>query len=214
MSKRSEEFKGGSNNPCSMFLEWKSDKKKFEYYDKEEKKKNEVDLPFKFLVLKELHTVKGFNDANQCGVFSNEVKLIGQDEINVRTFKGGVSIKGIYKDIKPQIEALGGVYHKSIYAVTEGGKLINISIKGSSVSAWADFTQKCRARLTDEWVEVASAESLTKGKVNYSVPVFKFNTSLTSEQIKMADEQFDIIEDYLNGYFNKKEWKIWKKLII
>lgn len=202
---RHDEFKQGSNNPCTMFLEWKSDNKCFSFYDKENKENVSVHLPFKFLVLKELHTVKGFNDANQCGVFSNEVKFIGQDEINVRTFKGGVSVKGIYKEIKPQIEAMGGVYHKSIYAVTEGGKLINISIKGSSVQAWGDFTQKCRTRLADEWVQVESAEELTKGKIKYSIPVFKFDGSLTKEQCDVADEQYTVISDYLNGYFEKSE---------
>jgi len=139
---------------------------------------------------------------------ANEVKFISKDEINVRTFKGGVSIKGIYKEIKPQIEALGGVYHKSIYIMTEGGKLVNLAFKGAAVSEWGDFTQKTRNRLADEWIEVYDAEELQKGKINYSIPKFKFNTSLTKEQCDQADETFDIIDNYINGYLDKSAREI------
>ena len=166
---RQSEFQKTSSNPTKIYLEWKSDDKCFAYYDKDKKENVKMELPLKFLTLMEFHTIKGWNDKNQSGVYSNEVKSIGQDELNVRLFKGNQSVKGLYKEIKDTIIAMGGHYTKSIYVMLEDGTIANINIKGSGVQSWGDFTQKTRSRLTDEWIEVANAIELKKGKVNYSI---------------------------------------------
>ena len=57
-----------SSNPTAKFLEWKSEQKKFAYYDKEQKQNVFVDLPLTFLVLEEYHTVRGFSDSDQTGI--------------------------------------------------------------------------------------------------------------------------------------------------
>ena len=158
----------------------------------------------KFLTLMEFHTIKGWNDKNQSGVYSNEVKSIGNDELNVRLFKGNQSVKGIYKEIKETIVAMGGHYTKSIYVMLEDGTIANINIKGSGVQSWGDFTQKTRSRLSDEWIEVANAIELKKGKVEYSIPEFKFATSLNDSQSKMADEAYNILKSYIDGYLSKQ----------
>jgi len=62
MSNRTQVFAGGSKNPATKFLDWKSDQKGFSYYDKGLGKNVEVPLPFKFVFLDELSTVKGWND--------------------------------------------------------------------------------------------------------------------------------------------------------
>ena len=64
MSNRTNVFSGGSKNPATKFLEWKSDQKGFSYYDKGLAKNVEVSLPFKFVFLDELSTVKGFAEQN------------------------------------------------------------------------------------------------------------------------------------------------------
>ena len=138
-----------SANPTSKFLEWKSNDKVFSFYDKENKENVRVDLPLKFLVLEEYHTLKGFSDSDQCGIFSNEVLFIGKEEVEVKTFKGRVIAKGLYKNVKSIVNAQGGIYHKSIYAVTDKGELINISLKGACVAAWSIFTDKSFSRLKD-----------------------------------------------------------------
>ena len=149
-----------SSNPASKFLEWKSDEQKFAYYDKEQKTNIFVDLPITFLVLEEYHTVKGFSDSDQTGIYSNEVLQTGSDEIEVKTFKGRTIAKGLYKDIKSIVDGAGGRYHKSIYAVTKEGELVNISFKGACVSKWSDFTAKgAWKRLKDEWITISEAEA-------------------------------------------------------
>ena len=54
-SNRRSAFAAPASNPATKFIEWKSNDKCFNYYDKEAQKNVEIPLPFKFLVLDELH---------------------------------------------------------------------------------------------------------------------------------------------------------------
>ncbi len=146
-SNRRNAFAQPQSNPATKFLEWKSNDQCFEYYDKEAQKKVQVPLPFKFLVLDELHTVKGWNDATQSAIYSNEVKYISKEPMTVKPFKGNEIAKGLYKDIKDKVVSAGGHYTKSIYIMLEDGLLANIQLKGSAVQKWGEFTNKTRNRL-------------------------------------------------------------------
>jgi hypothetical protein len=184
-------------------LKWKSNDKCFEYWDKEEKKNVTVSLPFKFLVLDEMHTISGWNDATSSGIYSNEVKYISKEVMTVKPFKGNEIARGLYKDIKEKVNAAGGHYMKSIYIMLEDGTIANIQLKGSAVQAWGEFTQKSRARLSDEWVEVSSAREGKKGAVKFYVPEFKYNKSLTEKESGQADLVFNVLEAYLKAYLVK-----------
>ena len=195
-----------NSNPTSKFLEWKSNNKSFSYYDKENKQNVEVKLPLTFLVLEEFHTIKGFSDADQTGIYSNEILQISAEEFEVKTFKGRIISKGNYSDIKASVNAAGGNYHKSIYAVTKEGDLINISFKGAAVSKWSQFTEKgAWKRLKDEWVTIEGAEDHKKGMVAYSTPNFKFNTSLSDYEFKIVEAKANELEGYMDGYLAKDE---------
>ena len=74
--------------PATKFLEWKSNDKCFEFYDKEKGEKVKVELPLKFLFLEHYHTVKGWSEEANSGIYSNEVYSIGDEEISVKAFKG------------------------------------------------------------------------------------------------------------------------------
>ncbi|MCR9064728.1 MAG: hypothetical protein NXI00_12220 [Cytophagales bacterium] len=202
MSRR-DEFKSTSKNPATKFLEWKSDLQALSYYDKEQGQNIEVKLPFKFLVLKEMHTVKGWDDASGSGIYANEVVNIGQDQLTVKSFKGGVLAKGIYKDIKPVIEPKGAHYSKSIYALLDG-EIVNLQFKGACVQSWGDFTQKARKRLPDEFVTIVSAEERVKGKVKYSVPVFQFTGVISKEEDVTAEAKYKELEEYFSGYLSNE----------
>jgi hypothetical protein len=204
-SNRRQAFAQPQSNPATKFIEWKSNDKCFNYYDKEAQKNVEIPLPFKFLVLDELHTIKGWNDASSSSIYSNEVKFISKEVMTVKPFKGNEIAKGYYKDIKEKVVAAGGHYTKSIYVMLEDGSLANISLKGSGVQKWGDFTQKTRNRLADEWVIVAKAEDGKKGAVKFSTPSFSFANSINDEEANMADEAFNILESYLKTYLAKAE---------
>ena len=207
-SNRRQAFAQPQTNPATKFIEWKSNDKCFNYYDKEAQKNVEIHLPFKFLVLDELHTIKGWNDASSSNIYSNEVKFISKEVMTVKPFKGNEIAKGYYKDIKDKVVAAGGHYTKSIYVMLEDGSLANISLKGSGVQKWGDFTQKTRNRLADEWVTVAKAEDGKKGAVKFSTPSFSFANSISDEEANMADEAFNILESYLKTYLAKADIEV------
>jgi len=205
MSNRKQAFATPQSNPATKFIDWKSNDKCFEFYDKEAQEKIKVNLPFKFLVLDEMHTIKGWNDATSSGIFSNEVKFISKEIMTVKPFKGNEIAKGLYKDIKEKIVAAGGHYTKSIYIMLEDGSIANIQLKGSAVQSWGEFTQKTRSRLADEWVTVKTAKEGKKGAVKFHVPVFEFDKSLSEAEANLADDAFDVLEAYFKTYLAKAE---------
>ena len=205
MSNRKQAFSQPQSNPATKFLSWKSNDKCFSYYDKEKTTNVKVELPFKFLVLDELHTISGWNDASSSGIYSNEVKFISKEPMTVKPFKGNEIAKGIYKDIKDKIVAAGGHYVKSIYIMLEDGSLANIQLKGAAVQKWGEFTAKTRSRLTDEWIIVKDTLEGKKGAVKFYTPNFTFNSSLSEADATQADECFNTLESYLKAYLVKAE---------
>jgi hypothetical protein len=196
MSSRKKEFSGNFEKPASKYLEWASEDACFKFWNGTEKES--VNLPMKFLVLKEFHTVKGWHDKSSSAIFANEVKNISTEQLEVKAFKGGVITRGIYKDIKDVISAAGGRYVKSVYAMTEDGEIINLQLKGATVKAWGDAFNKGRSRLADEWVSITDFEKLKKGRVEYTVPNFKFDGSLTDAQGELADKVYDKLDASLS----------------
>lgn len=204
-SNRAKAFQAPLSNPAKRFLEWKSNDKCFSYYDKEKKENISVPLPFKFLVLDQLHTVSGWNDATSSGIFSNEVKFISKQVMTVKPFKGNEIAKGLYADIKEKVKNAGGHYVKSIYIMLEDGTLANIQLKGSAVQQWGEFTNKSLSRLPEEWVVVDKAIDGKKGAVKYTTPGFTFGGSLSDKEAAQADLVFDELETYLKAYLIKEE---------
>lgn len=205
ISNRKQAFAQPQTNPASKFIDWKSNDKCFSYYDKETKENVSLPLPFKFLVLDELHTIKGWNDATQSAIYSNEVKWISKDELIVKPFKGNEIAKGLYKDIKEKVKSAGAHYVKSVYCMLEDGSIANLQLKGAACQSYGDFTAKTRSRLSDEWVEVSSAAEGKKGAVKYTTPEFKFQKCLSDSEADLADEAFNILESYLKTYLIKSE---------
>jgi len=200
-----------TKNPCTKFLQWKSNDQCFSYYDKEKAENVQVPLPLKFLTLKQLQSVKGWSDALSGQIISNEVEFIGTQEINAvcyhKKLKGEPTkttiAKGLYKDIKDAIVSAGAKYHKSIYVMLEDNTLANLQLKGASVKEWGDFFNRNKSRLADEWVEVATAKAGKKGAVKFWTPEFKFQSSITDEQVLSADAIFEELDTYLQQYLKK-----------
>ena len=194
-----------SSNPTSKYLDWKSNDKAFEYYDKNAGEKVKVGLPLKFVFLQNYHTVKGWNDASESGIYSNEVFYIGSEPMTVRSFKGGLIAEGLYKDIKPTITNAGGKYHRSVYVMLEDGTLANISMKGAVVREWSEFMEENKNLVDGQWIEVNSSKDQKKGSIKYSTPEFTMGSNLTAKQSSQADVVASQLKEYLDGYFNKEE---------
>lgn len=227
MSNRKQAFSQPDSNPAQRFLTWKSNEKTFSYYDKEiaeslkgqpeeeiKKKANVlVPLPFKFLVLDELSSVKGWSDSLSGQIVSNEVKFISKETITAKCYhKNGKGektsteiAKGLYKDIKEKVNSAGAKYHRSVYVMLEDGTLANIQMKGACVQKWGEFTQRSKNRLPEEWIIVEKHLDGKKGAVKFTTPEFKFWRSTNDEEAQSADLCFDTLEAFLKTYLAKSE---------
>ena len=195
---RKAEFSVSSEKPAAKYLEWASEQGQFKYYDKAKGQNVFLD-PKKlggFVVLMQFHTVKGWHDASQSGIYSNEVKLIGTQELTVKSFKGGLIARGLYKEIKERITSAGGHYVKSVYILV-GEEIYNLQLKGAVVQEWGEAFNKCQQRFADEWVIVDSVDKRKKGRVEYTVPVFKFKGVIDNDTAKIADEKYDELAERL-----------------
>lgn len=198
---RSDELNKSFERPASKYLEWASEDKQLRYYDKEAGTNGAnvlVALPVNFVVLMERHTIKGWHDDSESGIWSNEVEDLNTEVLSVKAFKGGSIIKGLYKDIKEAVKAAGGHYCKSIYVTTGTGEIWNVSFKGSAVFAWGEFIKRDRNRLVGEIVTITGSEDKKKGKIDYSIPVFEFGAKIKANVIKKADDAYDALVESLS----------------
>ena len=199
------EKSNSSNNPTKKYLEWKSNDKAFEFYDKEAGEKVKVELPLKFVFLQHYHTVKGWHDASGSGIWSNEVYYIGSEPMTVRAYKGGTIAEGLYKEIKQDIIQFGGKYHRSVYVMLEDGTIANLSFKGAVVREWSEFFGDNQSLLDNQWIEINASKDQKKGSVKYSTPDFTLGKNLTAKESGMADKTALDLKAYLDEYFRKKE---------
>lgn len=199
-SRRTLNQSAGSSNPAQKFLSWKSNEKAFSYYNKEKGENITLPLPLKFQFLEDFHTVKGWHDKSESGIYSNEVKYISKESLTVKAFKGGEIASGIYSDIRSKVRDNGGVYHRSVYVVLEDGTIANIALKGSAVSAYSDFMNENSNKVESQWIVVSGAKDMKKGATKYSTPIFEIGERFTLDQMALADSKYKEIVNYYDNY--------------
>lgn len=186
-------------NPCKKFIDFKSDKGQFFFYDKDLEQQIEIPIPFYFVVLDELATISGYNKKNDCGIYSNEVHRTTDEILRVKTFKGGESITGLYNDIKDNVKAIGGKYTKSVYALLVKGEketeLVNFKFKGAAFSAWLEK----KVNSENSVVGIVDLIEEKNGNTTYQVPVFKA-FKLISELNQQAIDVDKELQKYLKEY--------------
>lgn len=190
----------GTSNPATKFLQWKSNDKCFAYYDKNKGENVLINLPFKFQFLEHFHTVKGWNDASESGIYSNEVKFISKEELKVKSFKGGDIAEGLYSEIRGKIRDAGGKYFRSVYVINEEGEIINLQFKGAVVSAYSDFMNEHENKVEGNWIVINEAEDKKKGATKYSVPIFEIGKAFTKSEMQLADDKYKDIVNYFDKY--------------
>lgn len=190
-----------SQNPSVRWFEWDGENGNVRYYDKEEEKNINVDLPFTFLVLDQLGTVKGWHNESESGIYANEVKRVDQQPLTVKAFNGGVIAEGLYTEIKDTVKAKGGRYVSSIYvAFKKGNELVigNLALKGAALSAWMDFTRKAGKKLYDKAVTLHDFVEGSKGSIVYRVPQFNLK-DISEETNQDAIELDKSLQEYLKN---------------
>jgi hypothetical protein len=209
------------SNPAELFLEWSGKHSCFLYWDKEKKERVKVKLPFTFIVLDSLHTLKGFNEKEEIGYFSNEIKNFKTQTFKVKS-KNGVEWEGLYDSFKDAYKAKGGKYGHSVYVAIKDseGKLMiaNIFMSGSAlaggkkkegktvteIGGWMDFVDKHQKDLYTKAVTISSAEQCTKGDNTYFVPIFKLVT-VTEETDNEAGVLQEQVVSYIKEYLAKAQ---------
>lgn len=195
---RSDAYTQKAVSPVKLYASWSSNDKAFKFYNKEKGQDELLKLPLKLVHLDEMATIKGFHDESNSSLYSNEVRSTVNEILNVRSFKTGEIVSGIYADIKTKIQSAGGKYNKSIYFF-HNGDIINLSLQGAALQAWAEFTKDAKKNksLLDNYILIDAAADMKKGSIKYSIPVFKIGSTIAKEDAKSSDASYDI----LNAYF-------------
>jgi len=205
-------------NPATRFIEWSGSDGTLSYYDKVKKEKVPMKLPFTFILLDELTTISGYSNADKQGVYSNEIKDLATQKLNVRCGNQTIEL-GLYADIKDAVIRRGGKYAKSCYIAfkDETGELVigNIKMVASSfgggaykegkteikVPAWIDFSKDNKSRIyKDAIVMSKNPQECVNGNTKFFCPAFALK-EITEETDNKAKELCTIVEEYHKAYF-------------
>lgn len=199
-------------NPATRFFEWQGGKGTLRYYDKEKKENVEVTIPFDFILLDRLSTVKGWHDASESGIFANEVRDTRNETMLVRAFKMKEPIaEGFYSQIKDRVKAEGGKFVLNCYVAYTGDdgelQLGAIQFHGAALSAWMDFEndKENRPFVYKKGIQIAESKSGKKGGIKYEVPVFKFLDLPVEVNDKATEIDSQILQPYLQNYFKRSK---------
>jgi hypothetical protein len=205
---RSNPHENGTPNPAKRWFEWTGEKGIVRYYDKAKETNVDVGSDFTFLLLDELACVRGWHDASDSGIYSNEVKDTRQDVLVVKSFKGGPIAEGLYKDIKDRVNNAGGAFNANCYIAfkDEAGELQigSLRFKGAALGAWMEFRKEHRADLYKKAVRIDGYTEGQKGRVVFRVPQFKVVSisEATDNTAKGLDAE---LQEFLAGYLKKNK---------
>ncbi len=208
------------SNPCNKWFKWKGSTGAVAYYDKLTKQDVEVQLPFTFLLLDVLSTIKGYDEGSKQSIWSNEVRDI---KSSILTVKSGseVLISGNYATVREKAIAAGGGYAASCYIAffDENKKLQigNMTMTGSSlgggvhkpadknmkdieVGAWIEFTKNFKNEIYKKAIVVSKDERIcTQGATKFYCPKFSLK-DVSEETDKAAIELNNELQKYLETY--------------
>lgn len=194
-------------NPAARWYEWNGETGVVRYYDKDTKKNVDVPLPFTFLLLDELASVRGWHDDSESGIYSNEVRDTTKDVLVVKSFKGGTLAEGYYKAIKDRVNAQGGQFVANCYVASKfngsGLTLCSIRFKGAALGAWMEFRKANRGTLYDRAVRIVGFKEGKKGRIVFRVPTFELKdvSKDTNDQAVALDKT---LQAYMDGYLKRK----------
>lgn len=196
-----------AQNPATRFYEWAggSDGGVFTHYDKNIKGADDklganviTRLPFAFIVLDELSTIRGWCDATESGIFANEVRDTVAEPFVVKSFDGPVIAEGFYRDIRDRVAAAGGRFTANIYIAykdTDKLKIGAVQFHGAALNAWVEFRKSAGAAIYSKAVKVASFKQGKKGSIVYRTPEFSL-----IDCSKEADDAAGALQEELKKY--------------
>jgi hypothetical protein len=193
------------SHPCSRWYEWDGSNGEVRYYDKQTKTNIPVKGEFVFILLDQLSVIKGWHDASDSGITSNEVRDTTTDPFVVKSFEGGFLASGIYQSIRDRVVSLGGYFTTNCYIAYKEGAILSIGslqLKGAALNAWVEFKKKHRSELYTKAIRINGYEEGKKGKITFRVPKFFIGdiSPETNEKALALDAE---LQHYLNRYLSK-----------
>ncbi len=186
-------------NPSKKFFTWKGSTGEIVYFDKETKENINVPLPFHFLVLDKLITIVGFSDADESGIWGNEIRNTKTQILTVRT-KHGTKKTGFYEDVKT---VPGAKFAQSLYlAFYDENKVLqigNIKLSGCAVSAWIEFGKG--RDVYQGALSITGKEEGKKGATKFFSPVFAQKDTVSDAAQDAAIALDKELQTYLTAYF-------------
>lgn len=195
-------------SPCKRWLEFNGETGDLRYYDKQEKKNIVVHAKgFTFLLLDQLAVVKGWHEASESNIQSNEVRDTRVEPMLVKAFKGGKIAEGLYADIRDRVAAFGGHFVTNCYIGFRDARngplqLGSIQFKGAALNSWVEFTKANRKEVYEQAVMITGSVDGKKGSVKFKTPTFTLVA--VSPDTDVEAKALDIeLQEYLKGYFDR-----------
>jgi hypothetical protein len=186
-------------------MEWSGKNGSIKFYDKTVEQNIELDHKITFIVLDQLAVIKGWNDASDSGVYSNEVKDVTKEPFIVKAFKGGLIAQGFYKDIRDKVIANGGHFTASLYVAIKIDNILqiaNLQLKGAALNSWIEFVKKNRNEIYKKAVTITGVEDGKKGSVVFKTPIFAVK-DVSDDTNNIANALDQELQSFLKGYFAK-----------
>lgn len=184
------------SNPANLRLTWSSAESSFKCYDCTTQIKSLLNN-VEFAILEESTSVCGFHEAQNLGIFSNEVKNLKTQALSVRT-KNGVIIEGYYADIKDKW-GKGPAFCKNVYVQLKSGEIASIQLSGAALKAYFDFREANRGKITKNWIGLSGVNALKKGSVSYNVPIFDKKALISAKEDVSLNANYEIVNNYLKA---------------
>lgn len=195
-----------SSHPATRWIEWDGENGALRYYDRAEKRNVGMGDKFTFILLDQLGTVKGWHDASDSGIYSNEVKDARAQPFLVKAFKGGVLAEGFYAQIKDRVAAFGGQYVTNLYVAMRDGSsplaIASLQFKGAALREWMEFSKANRSDLYKKAIGIDGSKEGKKGSVTFKTPTLKMR-DITPETDAQATELDMQLQTFLKSYLSR-----------
>lgn len=194
-------------NPALRWFEWNGEHGVIRYYDKDAKENVVMPMPFTYMLLDELGSVRGWHDASESGIYSNEVRDTTKDAFIVKSFKGGTLAEGLYRSVKDRINTLGGQFVSNCYIAVRldgnGLAICSLRLKGAALGAWMEFRKAQRKAVYDQAIRITGFTEGKKGRITYRMPVFELKkvSEASNSEASTLDKQLQV---WLESYLQRK----------
>lgn len=206
---RSNPSENGLPNPAKRWFQWNGENGSIKYYDKDQEQTIDIGDDFTFMLLDQLGCVRGWHDASDSGIFSNEVKDTRKDVLVVKSFKGGPIAEGLYKDIKDRVNSEGGQFVASCYIAFKDGdglSIGNIGFKGAALREWMEFSKAHRSELLKKAVRINGSTEGKKGRVIFKTPNLRI-VDVSADTDKAATALDRELQEFLSHYLKRNTLK-------